>query len=109
MDESHVSGFFTDLAVNRHVSSSTQKQSLYAILFLYREVLKKEIGWVDNVELAKRNEAIPVVFTKGEAEAVLLRLEGIEWLMASLLYGSGLRLMECLRLGVKDLDFSLII
>jgi site-specific recombinase XerD len=98
MDESHVSRFLTHLAVNRHVASSTQNQALCAILFLYREVLKKEIGWVNNVERAKRRETIPVVFTKGEAEAVLLQLEGTKWLMASLLYGSGLRLMECLRL-----------
>ena len=106
MDESHVSRFLTYLAVNRHVASSTQNQALCAILFLYREVLKKEIGWVNNVERAKRRETIPVVFTKGETEAVLLRLEGTKWLMASLLYGSGLRLMECLRLRVKDLDFE---
>ena len=86
MDETHVSQFLTYLAVRRHVAASTQNQALSAILFLYREVLKKEIGWVNNVERAKRRDTIPVVFTKGEAEAVLLRLDGTKWLMASLLW-----------------------
>ena len=106
MNESHVSQFLTYLAVKRHVAASTQNQALSAILFLYRDVLKKEIGWVDNVERAKKPERLPVVFTKREVESILLHLEGTKWLMASILYGSGLRLLECLRLRVKDVDFE---
>ena len=106
MDETHVSEFLTFLAVRRHVAASTQNQALSAILFLYRDVLKRELGWVNNVERAKKPERLPVVFSKQEVESILLRLEGTKWLMASILYGAGLRLMECLRLRVKDVDFE---
>jgi integron integrase len=106
MDETDVSKFLTYLAVRKHVAASTQNQALCAILFLYRDVLKKEIGWVDNVERAKRPERLPVVFTKNEVKSVMLHLAGEKWLMASLLYGSGLRLMECVRLRIKDIDFE---
>lgn len=105
MDETDVSRFLTFLAVRRHVSASTQNQALSAILFLYRSVLKKELGWVENVERAKKPSRLPVVFTKREANVILACLERDKWLMASLLYGSGLRLLECLRLRVKDVDF----
>ena len=94
MDETYLGEFLTYLAVKRHVAASTQNQALSAILFLYRHVLNKEIGWVDNVERAKKPAKLPVVFTRKEAKAVLVRLEGAKWIMASLLYGSGLRLME---------------
>jgi len=106
MDETYIGEFLTFLAVKRNVAASTQNQALSAILFLYRHVLKKEVGWVDNVERAKRPSRLPVVFTKDEAKAILVRIEGAKWLMVSLLYGSGLRLMECLRLRVKDIDFE---
>ncbi|MBC2696554.1 MAG: integron integrase [Desulfobacteraceae bacterium] len=106
MDETYVSEFLTFLAVKRHVAASTQNQALSAILFLYRDVLKQELGWVNDVERAKKPERLPVVFSKQEVESILLRIEGTKWLMASLLYGSGLRLMECLRLRVKDVDFE---
>ena len=106
MREAEVSQFLTYLAVNRRVASSTQNQALSAILFLYRDVLKKELGWLDDVERAKRPARLPVVFTKQEAKKILLRLEGTKWLMGNLLYGSGLRLMECVRLRVKDIDFE---
>lgn len=106
MDETYISEFLAFLAVKRNVAASTQNQALSAILFLYRHVLKKELGWVDNVERAKKPSRLPVVFTKDEARAILVRLEGAKWLMASLLYGAGLRLMECLRLRVKDIDFE---
>ena len=106
MDEADVSQFLTYLAVRKNVAASTQNQALSAILFLYRDVLKKELGWVENVERAKRPQRLPVVFTKSEVGRILLYLEGSNWLMASLLYGSGLRLMECVRLRVKDLDFE---
>ncbi len=106
MGQNEVRKFITFLAVKQKVSASTQTQALSAILFLYRNVLKQEIGWIDGIERAKKSKYLPVVFTKEEAKRVLLRLEGTKWLMASLLYGSGLRLMECLRLRVKDMEFS---
>ncbi len=106
MGESEVSKFLSHLAVEGKVSASTQNQALSALLFLYQEVLKQELGWINNVKRAKKPSHLPVVFTKEEAKAVLLRLEGTKWLMASLLYGAGLRLMECLGLRVKDIDFS---
>jgi integron integrase len=101
-----VSAFLSHLAVERNVAASTQNQALSALLFLYREVLAIPIGWVDNVERAKRPKRLPVVFTREEVRTVLSHLRGDAWLMASLLYGSGLRLMECVRLRVKDVDFA---
>ena len=93
-----------DLAVQGKVTASTQNQALNAIVFLYRQVLKKDFGWVEGVVRAKKPARLPVVFTRQEARAVLARLDGIRWVMASLLYGFGLRLMECTRLRVKDVD-----
>lgn len=101
-----VSAFLSDLAVNRKVAASTQNQALAAILFLYGNVLKQELPWLEDVERAKRPTRVPTVFTREEASAVLLQLRHTTWLMASLLYGSGLRLRECLTLRVKDLDFQ---
>jgi len=106
MGETDISQFLTYLAVKKRVAASTQNQALSAILFLYRDVLKKDIGWLDDLERAKRPAKLPVVFTKREVNDILIRLEGTKWLMANLLYGSGLRLMECVRLRVKDLDFG---
>ncbi len=94
------------MAVERRVAASTQNQALSAILFLYRNVLGMELDWVTDVVRAQRSQRVPVVFTREEAHAVLLQLTGTKWLMASLLYGSGLRLMECVRLRVKDIDFG---
>lgn len=90
--------FLTHLAVQGKVAASTQNQALNAIVFLYRQVLKKDFGWLEGVQKPVR---LPVVFTREEARAVLARLDGIRWMMASLLYGSGLRLMECARLRVR--------
>ncbi len=101
-----ISAFLSHLAVGRNVAASTQNQALSALLFLYREVLSLPIGWVDDVERAKRPKRLPVVFTKEEVKAVLGYLRADMWLMSSLLYGSGLRLMECVRLRVKDIDFA---
>jgi integrase len=101
-----VSAFISHLAVERRVAASTQTQALSALLFLYREVLALPIGWVDDVERAKKPKRLPVVFTREEVRAVLGHLRDEAWLMASLLYGSGLRLMECVRLRVKDVDFD---
>lgn len=101
-----VSSFLSYLAIERHVSVSTQNQALSAILFLYREVLEQEIDWITDATRAQKPKRLPVVFTKQEAQAVLVLLSATPWLMASLLYGSGLRLMECVRLRVQDLDFG---
>ena len=101
-----VKSFLSYLAVERHVSASTQNQALSAILFLYREVLEQEIEWVTDVVRARKPKRLPVVFTKEEVQAVLVRLSDTTWLMASLLYGSGLRLMECVRLRVQDIEFG---
>lgn len=101
-----ISRFLSYLASERNVAASTQNQALSALLFLYREVLDKPIDWIDDVERAKKARRLPVVFNKEEAKAVLRHLRSEMWLMASLLYGSGLRLMEAVRLRVKDVDFS---
>lgn len=106
MGEPEINQFLTHLAVKERVAASTQNQALSAILFLYREVLKKEVGSIGNVVWAKKPIRRPVVFTREEAKAVLRSLSGVHWLMASLLYGCGLRLMECLQLRVKDIDFG---
>ena len=106
MGEKEITEFLTHLAVRENVSASTQNQALCALLFLYREVLQQDVGWLDDIERAKRSKRLPVVFTREEAKKILLRLEGTKWIMASLLYGAGLRLMECVRLKVKDVDFS---
>jgi len=98
--------FLNHLAVEKNVAASTQNQALSALVFLYREVLRKDVEWMDNLERAKKPERLPVVLTETEARHVLAHLDGRNWLMASLLYGAGLRLMECLRLRVKDIDFE---
>lgn len=107
MAKPEVAAFLTHLAVNRRVAASTQNQALNAILFLYKQVLGRNIGLIQGVVRAKRPERLPVVMTPGEVQAVLGRLSGRDWLMACLMYGAGLRVMECLRLRVKDIDFGL--
>ena len=99
-----VEAFLSHLAVTRNVSASTQNQAKSALLFLYKEVLDVQLPWLDNVTQAKAPKRLPVVLTKDEVQALLNRLDGTMWLLVSLLYGSGLRLMECLRLRVKDVD-----
>ena len=106
MEVEEVSQFLTHLAVHDKVASSTQNQAFSAILFLYRHVLKKELGMLENVTRAKRPPRLPVVFNKDEVKSILIQLEGSKWLMANLLYGAGLRLRECLSLRVKDIDFA---
>jgi hypothetical protein len=106
MGEHDVACYLSNLASARRVSASTQNQALNAVLFLYREVLGKEIGYVNGVVRAKRPMRLPVVLTRQEVRAILALLDGPEWIMAMLLYGAGLRLTECLRLRVKDVDFS---
>jgi integron integrase len=106
MGAAEVEAFLTHLAVDGKVAASTQNQAKSALLFLYKEVLESELPWLDNVEQAKAPKRLPVVLTRAEVQALLTRLDGTHWLMASLLYGAGLRLMECLRLRVKDVDFA---
>jgi site-specific recombinase XerD len=107
LDAEAIRSFLTHLAVERKVSASSQNQALCAILFLYRDVLKIELPFIEGIEKAKQKRKLPVVFTPAEARTVLRLLTGIHRLMASLLYGSGLRLVECMRLRVKDIDFGL--
>ena len=101
-----VQQFLTDLAVTHHVAAATQNQALSALLFLYKAVLQQDIGWIENVVRAKKPKKLPVVLTRDEIKVVFQHLSGPTWLMASLLYGAGLGLMECLRLRVKDVDFA---
>jgi integron integrase len=105
MGAAEIQAFLTYLATERNVAASTQNQALSAILFLYREVLQKELDPI-LPSTAKRPERLPTVLTRDEALRVLDQLDGIHKLMAQILYGSGLRLMECVRLRVKDLDFE---
>ena len=106
MAETEVTQFLTHLARDGHVAASTQNQALSALLFLYKEVLKQEIGWLQGVERAKRPSRLPVVLTRDEVHKIFANLHGTHRLMAGLLYGSGLRLMECVRLRVKDVDLG---
>jgi integron integrase len=106
MGAPEVTRFVTSLAVEGQVAASTQNQALCALLFLYREVLGVGLPWLDGIVRAKRPERLPVVLTRDEVRAVLQRLEGAPWLMACLLYGAGLRVLECCRLRVQDVDFA---
>jgi site-specific recombinase XerD len=101
-----ISRFLTHLAIQRNVAASTQNQALAALLFLYRHVLHIELPRLENIARAKRPIRLPAVFTGDEVNALLSHLTSTNWLMASLLFGSGLRLSECLRLRVKDVDFA---
>jgi integrase len=106
MGEDEVSRYLSHLAVSGKVSASTQNQALSSLLFLYRHVLCMNIEWVEGVVRAKRPVRLPVVLTREEVRVVLRQLQGVEWIMASLLYGAGLRLLECCRLRVKDVDLE---
>jgi integron integrase len=104
MGAAEVEAFLTHLAVNRNVAASTQNQAKSALLFLYREVLRSELPWLDGIESAKQSQRLPVVLTQDEVSRLLNRMSGTPALVARLLYGSGLRLLEAARLRVKDLD-----
>ena len=106
MGENEISEFLTYLAVKRKVAASTQNQALCAIVFLYKEVIRKDLGEFENLVRAKKPAKLPVVFTPTEVRKILIQLEGSNWLMGQLLYGAGLRVMECVRLRVKDVDFG---
>ncbi|WP_028102286.1 integron integrase [Pseudoduganella violaceinigra] len=107
MGKDEIEAFLTHLAVNRRVSASTQSQAKAALLFLYQKVLKLEVDWLKDVVSAKQPQRLPTVLTIDEAKSLLSRTEGNVWLIASLLYGSGLRLMEACRLRVLDVDFNM--
>lgn len=106
MGAAEVERFLSDLAAAGAVSAGTQNQALSALLFLYREVLQIELPWLDQVVRAKRPRRVPTVLSRDEARRLLAALTGRTWLIGSLLYGTGMRLMECLRLRVKDVDFE---
>ncbi len=106
LGEKEISQFITHLAADRRVASSTQNQALNAIVFLYKRVLNIELGDFGHMERAKKPEKLPTVMSRTEVNKVLSSMIGINQLMAKLLYGCGLRLMECVRLRVKDIDFE---
>jgi len=106
MGEPEINAFLTHLAVKDKVSASTQNQALCALLFLYRHVIGREVGDLGDVIRARKPTRLPVVMTREEVKSVLAQMTGDKWLMASLMYGAGLRLMECLRLRVQDIDVS---
>lgn len=101
-----VEAFLTHLAVEGRVAAATQNQALSALLFLYKEVLETDLPWLENVVRAKVPRRLPVVLTRQEVQGILAQMQGVHGLMAKLLYGTGMRLMECVRLRVKDVDFS---
>ncbi len=101
-----VESFLTHLAVDRGVSASTQNQAKSALLFMYREVIGIELPWLDHVERAKTPQRMPVVLTRVEVAQVLRRLDGVHRLIGHLLYGTGMRIMEGVRLRVKDVEFT---
>jgi len=99
--------FLTHLAVHDHVAASTQRQALSAILFLYREVLKLDPPWIENIVRARQPKRLPTVLSREEVAALMARLEGTLQLIVMLLYGTGMRILECLRLRIQDIDFDL--
>lgn len=106
MGKKEISEFLTHLAVNKNVAASTQNQALCAVIFLYKQVLQKDPGEFEHIVWAKKPAKMPVVFNRREVKAILDQLTGVYRIIGDLLYGSGLRLMECLRLRVKDIDFN---
>ena len=101
-----VEDFLTSLAVKNQVSASTQNQALAAILFLYRDVLDITLPWLTDLIRAKRPQRLPVVLTRDEVQQLLSKISGVEWLAASMLYGTGMRLGECVQLRIKDIDLA---
>jgi integron integrase len=101
-----VTAFLNYLAREREVAAATQNQALAALLFLYKEVVRRPLPWLDELERARVPVRVPTVLTREEVRRLLAALDGVKWLMASLLYGAGLRLRECLKLRVKDVDFG---
>lgn len=106
MGATEIRAYLSHLAIQRNVAASTQTVALSALLFLYRKVLNIELPYIDDIERAKRPQRLPVVFTRSEVKRILANLDGLQHLIVSLLYGTGMRLTEGLRLRVKDLDFE---
>jgi len=106
LGKEHIQKFLNYLAIERHVSSSTQNQALQGILYLYKKVFNTDVGWIEDIKHSTRIKHLPVVFSKREVIKIFDHLEGIPKLVVSLLYGSGLRLSECLNLRIKDVDFD---
>jgi len=107
MGGTDIQQFLNYLAVEKNVSASTQNQALQGILFLYKNVLKKEIGWIEDIQRATRGKRFPVVFSQKEITAIINNLKGIPQLFVRLLYGTGMRISEGLSLRVKDIDFDM--
>ncbi|MBY0241518.1 MAG: integron integrase [Burkholderiaceae bacterium] len=107
MGKDEIEAFLTYLAVQRKVAASTQSQAKAALLFLYQNVLKQDLAWLKDVVAAKQPQRMPTVLTMSETRTLLTHLDGVHWLIGSLLYGSGLRILEACRLRVMDLDFSM--
>lgn len=106
MGAAEIERFLTHLAVEGKVAAATQNQAKSALLFLYREVLEVQLPWLDNIASAKTPKRLPVVLTQAEVLAILLQMEGRQQLIGRLLYGTGMRILECLRLRIKDVDFA---
>jgi len=106
MGAKEISAFLTHLATRRRVSASTQNQALCALVFLYKHVLGKSVGELEDLVRAKRRRRIPVVLTRDEVRDILRRVNGVPWIVLTMLYGTGMRLMECLRLRVQSIDFA---
>ncbi|HEV8133029.1 MAG TPA: integron integrase [Pyrinomonadaceae bacterium] len=106
MREEEIRAYLSHLAIDRNVAASTQNVALAALLFLYRDVLKIDLNRIEDIERARLPTRLPVVFTRDEVKAILKQLSSVDHIVASLMYGTGLRLMECLRLRIKDIDFS---
>ena len=107
MGAEEIKAFINNLATNHHVSSATQNQALQGILFLYKNILNKDVGWIEEIKFAHRKKHLPVVLTKDEVKKIFENLDGIALMISKLLYGLGLRLGECLSLRVKDVDLEL--
>jgi integron integrase len=106
LDKSDIQKFLNHLTINNNVSSSTQNQALQGILFLYKNILKQDVGWIEEIKRSSRVKHLPVVFSKSEISRIFEHLSGTPKIIVSLLYGSGLRLSEALRLRIKDIDFD---
>ncbi len=106
LNAAHIRDYLTYLSVKRYVAPSTQNQALQALLFLYKEVLFHDVGWIDQFVRPKRSKHLPVVFSKTEIKHILEQLSGVHHLIVSVIYGTGLRISECLRLRIKDVDFE---
>lgn len=106
LGKDEIRNFLSYLAIERHVSSSTQNQALQGILYLYKNVLKKEVGWINDIKNVQRKKHLPIVLTKDEVNKVFEHLTGIPLLISKLLYGSGLRLGECLKIRIHDIDLE---